>query len=92
VTGTSPKMYQHQLGRRLRELRTQHGLTVEDVGGKLLCSAVAPCRAPERSPWNHADLNLAGWRINAGSTSSPTNGTVLSNASNELGCGSFEVS
>ena len=36
---TSPPMRQRELGRRLRDLRTQHGLTVEDVGEKLLCSA-----------------------------------------------------
>jgi transcriptional regulator with XRE-family HTH domain len=36
---TSPTMRQRELGKRLRDLRTQHGLTVEDVGEKLLCSA-----------------------------------------------------
>jgi len=36
---TSPTVRQRELGKRLRELRTQHGLTVEDVGEKLLCSA-----------------------------------------------------
>jgi transcriptional regulator with XRE-family HTH domain len=36
---TSPTVRQRQLGSRLRELRNQHGLTVEDVGEKLLCSA-----------------------------------------------------
>lgn len=36
---TSPPMRQRELGRRLRDLRAQHGLTVEDVGEKLLCSA-----------------------------------------------------
>ncbi len=36
---TSPTVRQRELGKRLRALRTQHGLTVEDVGEKLLCSA-----------------------------------------------------
>jgi transcriptional regulator with XRE-family HTH domain len=35
---TSPTVRQRELGRRLRELRNQHGLTVEDVAEKLLCS------------------------------------------------------
>jgi transcriptional regulator with XRE-family HTH domain len=39
VADTSPPMRQRELGRRLRELRFQHQLTVEDVGDKLLCSA-----------------------------------------------------
>jgi transcriptional regulator with XRE-family HTH domain len=36
---TSPTVRQRELGKRLRELRIQHGLTVEDVAEKLLCSA-----------------------------------------------------
>jgi transcriptional regulator with XRE-family HTH domain len=36
---TSPTVRQRELGKRLRELRLQHGLTVEDVAEKLLCSA-----------------------------------------------------
>lgn len=36
---TSPTMRQRELGRRLRDLRTQRDLTVEDVGERLLCSA-----------------------------------------------------
>jgi transcriptional regulator with XRE-family HTH domain len=39
VTGTSPTVRQRELGKRLRELRNQHTLTVEDVAEKLLCSA-----------------------------------------------------
>jgi transcriptional regulator with XRE-family HTH domain len=39
VTGTSPTVRQRELGKRLRELRNQHKLTVEDVAGRLLCSA-----------------------------------------------------
>jgi transcriptional regulator with XRE-family HTH domain len=39
VTVMSPTVRQRELGKRLRELRNQHGLTVEDVGEKLLCSA-----------------------------------------------------
>jgi transcriptional regulator with XRE-family HTH domain len=38
VTGTSPTVRQRELGKRLRELRGQHDLTVEDVAEKLLCS------------------------------------------------------
>ncbi len=39
MTGTSPTVRQRELGKRLRDLRNQHGLTVEDVAEKLLCSA-----------------------------------------------------
>jgi transcriptional regulator with XRE-family HTH domain len=39
VPGTSPTVRQRELGRRLRLLRNEHNLTVEDVGEKLLCSA-----------------------------------------------------
>lgn len=39
VTGTSPTVRQRELGKRLRELRNRHSLTVEDVAEKLLCSA-----------------------------------------------------
>jgi len=39
VTGTSPTVRQRELGRRLRELRNQHHMTVEEVAGSLLCSA-----------------------------------------------------
>ena len=38
MTG-SPTVRQRELGKRLRELRSQHGLSVEDVAEKLLCSA-----------------------------------------------------
>ena len=34
----SPTVRQRELGKRLRQLRNQHGLTVEDVAEKLLCS------------------------------------------------------
>lgn len=36
---TSPTMRQRELGRRLRDLRAQDNLTVEDVAERLLCSA-----------------------------------------------------
>ena len=39
MTGTSPPVRQRELGKRLRELRNRHGLTVEYVADKLLCSA-----------------------------------------------------
>ena len=39
VTGTSPTVRQRELGKRLRELRNQHDLTVEDVAERLVCSA-----------------------------------------------------
>jgi transcriptional regulator with XRE-family HTH domain len=39
VTSTSPTVRQRELGKRLRGLRNQHNLTVEDVAEKLLCSA-----------------------------------------------------
>lgn len=39
MTGSSPTIRQRELGKRLRELRNQHGLTVEEVAEKLLCSA-----------------------------------------------------
>ncbi len=35
----SPTVRQRELGKRLRELRSQHALTVEDVAERLLCSA-----------------------------------------------------
>jgi transcriptional regulator with XRE-family HTH domain len=35
---------QRELGKRLRELRNQHKLTVEDVAGRLLCSATKMSR------------------------------------------------
>lgn len=36
---TSPTVRQRELGKRLRELRNQHGVTVEEVAERLLCSA-----------------------------------------------------
>jgi transcriptional regulator with XRE-family HTH domain len=39
VSKTSPTVRQRELGRRLRILRNEHNLTVEDVAEKLLCSA-----------------------------------------------------
>lgn len=39
MPGSSPTVRQRELGRRLRLLRNEHNLTVEDVGEKLLCSA-----------------------------------------------------
>ena len=44
MTGTSPTVRQRELGKRLRELRSQHDLTVEDVAEKLLCSATKVSR------------------------------------------------
>jgi transcriptional regulator with XRE-family HTH domain len=39
VAKTNPTVRQRELGRRLRELRLSHDLTVEEVAEKLLCSA-----------------------------------------------------
>ena len=39
MTGMSPTVQQRELGTRLRELRYERGMTVEDVAEKLLCSA-----------------------------------------------------
>lgn len=39
MSGAGLTVRQRELGKRLRELRYQHGLTVEDVAGRLLCSA-----------------------------------------------------
>lgn len=36
---TSPTVRQRELGKRLRDLRNEHGLTVEEIAEKLLCSA-----------------------------------------------------
>jgi transcriptional regulator with XRE-family HTH domain len=36
---SSPTVRQRELGKRLRELRLDHGLTVEDVAEKIMCSA-----------------------------------------------------
>jgi transcriptional regulator with XRE-family HTH domain len=44
VSGASLTVRQRELGRRLRDLRHQHGLTVEDVAGRLLCSATKVSR------------------------------------------------
>ena len=41
---SSPTVRRRGLGERLRELRGQHGLTVEDVADKLLCSATKVSR------------------------------------------------
>jgi transcriptional regulator with XRE-family HTH domain len=38
VSGTSPIARQHELGTRLRALRTERGMTVEEVAAELLCS------------------------------------------------------
>jgi transcriptional regulator with XRE-family HTH domain len=45
VAGASPTIRQRELGFRLRKLRTDLGLTVEEVGSKLLCSATKISRA-----------------------------------------------
>ena len=39
MTGTSPTVRQRELGKRLRDLRNAHDMTVEVVAGHLLCSA-----------------------------------------------------
>jgi transcriptional regulator with XRE-family HTH domain len=39
VAGTNPTIRQRELGKRLRDLRTQRNLTVQDVATELLCSA-----------------------------------------------------
>lgn len=39
MAGTSPTVRQRELGKRLRELRNQHSMTVEEVAENLLCSA-----------------------------------------------------
>ena len=39
MSGASPTVRQRELGKRLRDLRLQHELTVEAVADKLLCSA-----------------------------------------------------
>ena len=44
MTGTSPTVRQRELGARLRELRSERGMTVEDVAAKLLCSATKVSR------------------------------------------------
>jgi len=44
LAGTSPTVRQRELGARLRALRTEHGMTVEEVAEKLLCSATKVSR------------------------------------------------
>ena len=60
VTRTSPTVRQRELGKRLRDLRNQHELTVEDVAEKLLCSATKVSRletgARRPSPRDVRDL------------------------------------
>ncbi len=38
MSGTSPVARQHELGTRLRALRNERGMTVEEVAAELLCS------------------------------------------------------
>ena len=45
MSDVSPTVRQRELGMRLRQLRTEKGLTVEDVAGQLLCSATKVSRA-----------------------------------------------
>jgi transcriptional regulator with XRE-family HTH domain len=45
VAESSPTVRQRELGIRLRELRNGQGMTVEEVAGKLLCSATKVSRA-----------------------------------------------
>ena len=45
MADVSPTVRQRELGMRLRQLRTEKGLTVEDVAGQLLCSATKVSRA-----------------------------------------------
>ncbi len=44
MAGTSPTVRQRELGKRLRELRNQHDMTVEEVAENLLCSATKVSR------------------------------------------------
>ena len=44
MPGTSPTVRQRELGKRLRELRGRHEMTVEDVAEKLLCSTTKVSR------------------------------------------------
>lgn len=44
MAGTSPTVRQRELGKRLRELRNQHNMTVEQVAESLLCSATKVSR------------------------------------------------
>lgn len=58
--GANPTVRQRELGNRLRELRNQLGLTVEQVGAELLCSATKISRletgARRASPRDVRDL------------------------------------
>lgn len=45
MADVSPTVRQRELGMRLRQLRAEKGLTVEDVAGRLLCSATKVSRA-----------------------------------------------
>lgn len=45
MADVSPTVRQRELGMRLRQLRTEKGLTVDDVAGRLLCSATKVSRA-----------------------------------------------
>ena len=44
MTGASPTVRQRELGARLRQLRTERGMPVEDVAERLLCSATKVSR------------------------------------------------
>jgi len=60
VAATSPTIRQRELGKRLRQLRNEHGLTVEEVAEKLLCSTTKISRletgARRPSPRDVRDL------------------------------------
>lgn len=60
MTGASPTVRQRELGTRLRRLRNDLGMTVEDVADKLLCSATKISRmetgARRPSPRDVRDL------------------------------------
>ena len=60
MAATSPTIRQRELGKRLRQLRNEHGLTVEEVAEKLLCSTTKISRletgARRPSPRDVRDL------------------------------------
>jgi DNA-binding XRE family transcriptional regulator len=68
VSGTSPVVRQRELGIRLRALRNERGLTVEEVAAELLCSTtkISRLETAARRPSPDGEcvtLSRGEWRV-----------------------------
>ena len=61
MSGTSPVARQRELGTRLRALRNERGMTVEEVAAELLCSTtkIAGWRRPRAAPASATSVTCA---------------------------------